>query len=63
MTMTATALKIGDAVTHRTLGPCVIVRLFPRSGAAWIEVWGGPSGDKRMLFRGQRIEDLSPRTK
>jgi hypothetical protein len=53
--------KVGECATHKTLGNCVIRRLFPASGAAWVEVWGGPCGDKLMLFKGQRIEDLAPR--
>lgn len=56
-------LKVGDCATHKTLGNCIIMRLFPKSGAAWIEVWGGPCGDKKMLFKGQKIADLSPRPK
>jgi hypothetical protein len=58
---TAAGWKVGQCAAHKYLGNCVIVRLFPKSGAAWVEVWGGPNGDKLMLFKGQRIEDLAPR--
>lgn len=54
-------LRVGAAVYHRVLGNCTVRRIFPRSGACWIDLWGGPDGNKLLLFRGQRIADLGPR--
>lgn len=61
VTYRAHTWKAGDCATHRILGNCIVLRVFPKSGACWLEVWGGPCGDKKIRFRGQRLSDLSPR--
>ena len=51
-------VKTGAYLIHKYLGGCTVLKVF-KSGAVWIQVWGGPNGDKLITFRGQRVEDLS----
>jgi hypothetical protein len=55
-----TQITIGGSYTHTLHGNCIV--LNQNKNGYWIQVWGGPCGDKLYTFKGIRAEDLKSRS-
>lgn len=56
--MQANEVQIGRVYNHAGFGQCTVV-LRNRRGF-WIQVWGGPDGDKLYTFKEINAADLTP---
>jgi hypothetical protein len=59
MTTTMTEIKVGGSYKHTVHGNCIVI--YQNRGGYWIQVWGGPCGDKKYTFKGIKATDLSER--
>lgn len=54
--MNATEIRVGGSYNHAIHGNCIVT--LKNKNGFWIQVWGGPSGDKVYTFKGISASEL-----